>query len=141
MNSTESSIQRDKEILIEINVNIGTSESTADHDFFEALLAPSFAMVRPDGTSFDDRQSFLQALSAGPSRHTIVDDVTIFDDRAIVVCTVWKGLAEQELGGCPAGVHRNIRALTRSGPGSPWQLIGWLTEPLLASALTPPQPN
>ena len=57
-----------------INHAIGEAESAADRGFFERLLAPAFSMVRPDGTRFDDRAGFLDALTVSPARMTRVDD-------------------------------------------------------------------
>ena len=77
-----------------INHAIGEAESTADRGFFERLLAPAFSMVRPDGTRFDDRTGFLDALTVGPARRTRVDSITVFDNRAVAVCAVMKELPD-----------------------------------------------
>ncbi len=110
--------------LRELNVAIGDAEARGDHAFFEALLAPAFAMVRPDGLRFDDRSAFLAALRPGPRRRTRVDSVVTYDNRAVVTCSVAKGE------GPDAAVHRNIRVLSRPGPSTRWQLVSWVTEPL-----------
>lgn len=110
--------------LRDLNVAIGDAEARGDHSFFEALLAPAFAMVRPDGLRFDDRAGFLAALRPGPRRRTRVDSVSTYDHRAVVVVTVAKGE------GPDAPSHRNIRLFSRPGPGAPWQLVSWVTEPL-----------
>lgn len=111
-------------VLREINVAIGDAEARGDHSYFQALLAPAFSMVRPDGVRFDDRPGFLAALTAGPRRRTRVDSVLTHDNRAVVTCTVAKGEGSQ------APVHRNIRVFSRPAPGVPWQLVSWLTEPV-----------
>jgi len=109
-----------------INHTIGEAESTADRGFFERLLAPAFSMVRPDGTRFDDRTGFLDAMTAGPVRRTRVDSITVFDNRAVVVCAETKE--------APDGPqqHRNIRVFSRPSRNASWQLVSWVTEPLRA---------
>jgi hypothetical protein len=107
-----------------LNAAIGDAEARGDTAFFEALLAPAFAMVRPDGLRFDDRSGFLAALRPGPARRTRVESVVTYDDRAVVTCTVAKGE------GADAAVHRNIRVLSRPGPAGDWQLVAWVTEPV-----------
>lgn len=109
-----------------INHAIGEAESTADRGFFERLLAPAFSMVRPDGTRFDDRTGLLDALTVSPARRTRVDSITVFDNRAVAVCAVMKEV--------PDGPqqHRNIRVFSRPSRDASWQLVSWVTEPLLA---------
>ncbi|GAA2729273.1 nuclear transport factor 2 family protein [Cellulomonas aerilata] len=114
----------DRRSLREVNVAIGDAEARGDRAFFEALLAPAFCMVRPDGLRFDDRTTFLAALAPGPRRRTRVDSVVTYDDRAVVTCTVAKGE------GADAATHRNIRVLSRPGPATAWQLVAWVTEPV-----------
>jgi Domain of unknown function (DUF4440) len=109
--------------LRELNVAIGDAEARGDHAFFEALLAPAFAMVRPDGLRFDDRTTFLAALRPGPRRRTRVEGVVTYDNRAVVTCTVTKGE------GTDAAAHRNIRIFSRPGHSAVWQLVSWVTEP------------
>jgi len=111
--------------LERINLAIGDAESQADRGFFERLLAPAFSMVRPDGVRFDDRAGFLDALTVSSPRRTRIDSTTVFDNRAIVVCSV----AKQDRGGTVQ--HRNIRIFSRSSARSAWQLVSWVTEPLV----------
>lgn len=115
---------QDLQDLRDVNAAIGDAEARGDRPWFEALLAPAFSMVRPDGLRFDDRASFLAALQPGPRRRTRVESVLSHDDRAVVTCTVVKG------DGAEAATHRNIRVLSRPGPGAAWQLVSWVTEPL-----------
>ncbi len=110
--------------LRELNMAIGDAEARGDRAFFEAVLAPAFSMVRPDGLRFDDRAAFLAALGPGPRRRTRVESVTTYDNRAVVTSTVVKGE------GTGAAAHRNIRVFSRPGHSTPWQLVGWVTEPL-----------
>jgi hypothetical protein len=110
--------------LRDLNVAIGDAEARGDRSFFEALLAPVFCMVRPDGLRFDDRTGFLAALQPGPRRRTRVESVVEHDNRAVVTCTVAKG------DGADAAVHRNIRTFSRPGPAARWQLVSWVTEPV-----------
>lgn len=110
--------------LREINVAIGDAEARGDHSFFEALLAPAFCMVRPDGLRFDDRTGFLAALQPGPRRRTRVDSVVTYDNRAVVTCTVAKGA------GADAATHRNVRIFSRPGRATAWQLVSWVAEPV-----------
>lgn len=109
-----------------INHAIGEAESTADRGFFERLLAPAFSMVRPDGTRFDDRTGFLDGLTVSPARRTRVDSITVFDNRAVAVCAVIKEAPDG------SQQHRNIRVFSRPGRDASWQLVSWVTEPLLA---------
>ncbi len=81
-----------------INHAIGEAESAADRGFFERLLAPAFSMVRPDGTRFDDRAGFLDALTVSPARMTRVDSTTVFDNRAVAVCAVVKEVPDGPVG-------------------------------------------
>lgn len=110
--------------LTKINVEIGHAEARGDHDFFDALLAPVFTMVRPDGVRFNTRAEFLEALTSGPPRRTRVESVVTYDNRAIVTSTVGKGRAQD------LQFHRNIRVLSRADAHHPWQLVAWVTEPL-----------
>ncbi len=107
-----------------INHAIGDAEARADRGFFERLLAPAFSMTRPDGVRFDDRAGFLDALTLSSLRHTRIDSTTVYDNRAIVVCSV----AKQDRDGTVQ--HRNIRIFSRPTVGSAWQLVSWVTEPL-----------
>lgn len=118
----------DLSVLAEINAQIGHAEARGDRAYFEDLLAPAFAMVRPDGLRFDDRAAFLDALAPGPDRHTRVEQITVLENRASVVCVVAKG------DGPDAPTHQNIRILTRPSPGQRWQLVAWLTQPWQAPA-------
>ncbi|MEP6559654.1 MAG: nuclear transport factor 2 family protein [Nakamurella sp.] len=107
-----------------INHAIGDAESEADRAFFQELLAPAFSMVRPDGVRFDDRTHFLNSLTISSPRSTRIDSITVFDNRAIVICAVSKD------GDSGPMQHRNIRIFTRMDSRSPWQLLSWVTEPL-----------
>ncbi len=111
--------------LREVNVAIGDAEARGDHPFFDALLAPAFCMVRPDGLRFDDRAGFLAALQPGPRRRTRMESVVTFDNRAVVMCTVVKGE------GADAATHRNVRTFSRPRPAAAWQLVSWVTEPVV----------
>jgi hypothetical protein len=106
-----------------INLAIGEAESVADRDFFERLLAPAFSMGRPDGVRFDDRATFLDSLNLSPPRETGIESTTVFENRAIVVCTVAKNSATG-----PA-CYRNIRVFSRQSGGAAWQLVSWVNEP------------
>jgi hypothetical protein len=118
-----------------INQAIGDSEATADRDFFEQLLAPAFSMVRPDGLRFDDRAAFLRSLTVSSPRTTRVESITVFDNRAIVICAVAK---DGETGTMQ---HRNIRIFTRSTSRAAWQLVSWVTEPLTSLNTTTERGN
>lgn len=109
--------------LRQLNEEIGNAEARGDHEFFEATLAPAFCMVRPDGLRFNDRADFLAALGPGPQRHTRVECVVTYDNRAVVTSAVGKGERELQF-------HRNIRVFSRADPNAPWQLVAWVTEPL-----------
>jgi Domain of unknown function (DUF4440) len=115
---------RPSDDLRQVNVAIGDAEARGDRSFFDRLLAPAFCMVRPDGLRFDDRTGFLAALQPGPRRRTRVEGVVTHDHRAVVTCTVAKGE------GPDAATHRNIRVFSRPGPGTAWQLVCWVTEPV-----------
>jgi hypothetical protein len=110
--------------LTHLNVAIGDAEATADRAFFERLLAPAFAMGRPDGVRFDDRATFLESLTLSPPRQTRIESTTVYNNRAVVVCTV----AKSEATGPRR--FRNIRIFTRQSDQSGWQMISWVNEPL-----------
>ena len=77
-------------------------------------------MGRPDGVRFDDRTGFLDSPSVSSARQTRVDSITVFDNRAIVVCTVSE---EADIGQVR---FRNIRVFTRRTTQAPWQLVSWV---------------
>ena len=114
-----------------INRDIGDAEATADRAFFDQLLAPAFSMVRPDGVRFDDRAAFLESLTVSSPRTTRIESTTLFENRAIVICAVAKD------GDVGRMQHRNIRIFTRSTPQAAWQLVSWVTEPLMLLSSTP----
>ena len=112
----------DVELLIELNINIGRKEADGDADFFNALLAPAFAMRRASG-QVSDRYAFLTGVAKSPERTTETPSVMMHgDSRAIVTCIVSMGT------GTEIKRFHNLRLFTRSGPGREWQLLAWANE-------------
>jgi hypothetical protein len=114
----------DYELLRQLNIDIGEAEAQGSTEYFEALLAPAFAMRRADGERIDDRERFIASIAESADRPTKVDAITFFDaNRALVVCTVTMDTAD--------GSKRfhNVRLFTRPSSSDRWQLLAWANEP------------
>jgi hypothetical protein len=113
----------DIERLTELNVTIGEHETAADEkavQFFEDLLAPIFAFKRID--KIQKRKDFFENLKPGSPRTTLVKEVMIFGDRAVVTCVVTMNGQN----------YHNIRLFyleepsgRGAGPTYGWKLLGW----------------
>lgn len=111
--------------LLEINQQIGLSESDADGAYFEMLLHPRFTMRRPAG-QLSSKAEFIAGLAPGARRRTTVLAIELHGDkRATARCRVDKwALTDPEA----VQVFDNLRVFIRSE--GRWQLICWLTEPI-----------
>jgi hypothetical protein len=108
-----------------LNVEIGNAESRGDAPYFEALLAPAFAMRRADGTSTTDRDAFLAAVKQSPARETAIEQVAVLGaGRAFVTCVI-----TMPMPGGPRRFH-NARLFTRKAGSDPWQVLAWANEPI-----------
>lgn len=107
--------------LRELNRLIGIKEDIADRIFFDALLAPAFAMSRANGAS-ETRESFLNSLTPASDekrRRTKVTKAQMLgQNRAAVDC-----LVEQD-----GDQYTNHRLFIRSSARSPWKLLAWANE-------------
>ena len=78
--------------LAELNVEIGDREFKKDSAFFEALLAPAFAMYRanPERTVVDRKRFLVDLGTSSPkARTTEVDSVSLIgEERFVVTCVV-----------------------------------------------------
>jgi hypothetical protein len=103
--------------LIQLNLAIGEKEDAGDREWFDALLAPAFAMRRANGT-FVGRDEFLAAVrQAETIRATdIVGVEAIGALRAVVRCVVT--VANKR--------YDNLRIFVHDG--KTWMLVSWTNE-------------
>ena len=117
--------------LVKTNEEIGKRESQGDKDYFNELLAPSFAFMRASG-DFDGREDFLKRLKKSDARTTLVASVSFTGvRRAIVTCIV-------EMSGKH---YHNIRTFVQ--PKGKWLLLSWANEEveIPIADLRPPKPS
>lgn len=107
--------------LRELNRLIGIKEDVGDRTFFDALLAPAFAMSRANGVN-ETRESFLNSLTPARGekrRKTTVTKAQVLGQmHAAVDC-----LVEQD-----GKQFENHRIFIRSSARSPWKLLAWANE-------------
>ena len=118
-------VEDDLERLRTLNVAVGEAESRGDKAYFQALLAPAFAMRRSDGASSTDRASFIANVKPSAQRSTEIESIALLPrDRAIVTCVVTVR--------APDGAKRfhNARMFTRTSSDQPWLLLAWANEPM-----------
>ncbi len=121
----------DSELLIDLNMDFVRKEVVGDVDYFNALLAPAFAMRHANG-QFNDRDAFLAGVAKSSIRITGAPSVTMHGDtRAVVTCIVSIAVGPEI-----KRVH-NLRLFTRSGTGGEWQLLAWANELIPAASLVP----
>ena len=110
-----------KDELRALNEEIGRREDEKALHWFNARLAPHFAMRRADGT-FHGREAFLDALKRDDKperRTTTVNSVELLgDSRAVVACVVERGGRQ----------FHNLRLFVREG--DTWLLLAWANAPL-----------
>jgi hypothetical protein len=113
----------DIEVLLRLNLEIGTKESEGDKDWFEGKVAPVLAFQRANSKrEVVDRQAFLNGVAKSDPvqmRETEVDSIHVYGNRAVVTCIVaWKGKR-----------FHNVRLFVRRPPEMEWELLGWANEP------------
>jgi uncharacterized protein DUF4440 len=112
----------DKEVLTQLNIQIGEAETRGDRQWLGDVIALKFAFRRADRKTIDDRTDFLKKVTASEPRDTSIDLIDIHGDRAIVRCTVTVQSATGEKR------YDNIRLFVRHE--GKWRLLGWANEPM-----------
>jgi hypothetical protein len=112
-------METDHTKLESLNGAIGEAESKGDRDFFEKHLAPTFAMRRAKPGVYDTRKEFIDKVAVSPERTTEIESITLYSNRAFVVCTVTMD----------GNWFSNLRLFTRDAPDGDWQLHAWANEP------------
>ena len=107
--------------LAQLNIDIGSAESTGTSDFLDGVLAPAFAIRRATGI-IDDRDTFLRKVAPSPRRVTEIHSISLLgNNRAVVECTV-SMTSEGE-----ARSYHNLRLFVRDDADQ-WKLLGWANE-------------
>ena len=115
-------MQKDRDELRSLNIELGDAESAAKADFLADVIAPKLAFRRANGDCVD-RDEFLNAVKQGPARRTEIESMDILDsNRAIVTCLVTLNVDPT-----PSRFH-NARLFVRDRDGR-WKLLGWANEP------------
>src|SRR3989304_7016679 len=115
-------MQKDIEILAQLNVQIGEAESKGDRNWLDGVIAPKLAFRRADGTTIDDQADFLKKVARSDPRETTVESIDLNGDRAIVKCIVTVKSARGNKR------YHNVRLFVRHE--GKWKLLGWANEPL-----------
>jgi hypothetical protein len=106
------------ELLASLNLEIGEREDASAREWFDALLAPQFAMRRGRG-AIVGRKELLDGVGPNPAgkRVTRIESIELLgSSRALVKCIV-------ELG---AEKFHNVRLFVRDGDR--WRLLAWANE-------------
>jgi hypothetical protein len=105
--------------LVQLNLAIGQKEDAGDREWFDALLAPAFAMRRANG-AFVGRDEFLASLQKADTVRTteIVGVEAIGQFRSEVRCIV--SIANKK--------YDNLRLFVHDGKA--WLLVSWVNENL-----------
>lgn len=112
-----------EDALVKLNHDIADRETAGDRVWFEALLAPQFAMHRAN-LKYATRDEFLAILAAGPERRT--DNIVVAHSTgqtSVVTCTVEVRQKDETW-----AAYRNVRLFTRDSPDQLWQLLAWANE-------------
>ncbi|SRR5688572_1239966 len=112
----------DKEVLTQLNVQIGEAETKGDRQWLSDVIAPKLAFRRADRKTIDDHDDFLKKVTTSEPRETSIDLIDIHGDRAIVRCTVTVKSASGDK------QYDNIRLFVRHE--GQWRLLGWANEPM-----------
>ena len=116
-------MQDERVILTELNRQIGLAETLGDREALERLIAPQLAFRRADAAgTLDDRAAFLGKVKPGPDRTTVVSDIRIHGDRALVDCVVTVHGADGDR------KFHNLRLFVKVGED--WRLLGWANAPV-----------
>ncbi|MEO5887810.1 MAG: hypothetical protein ABIQ77_09110 [Anaerolineales bacterium] len=116
-------MQTDKEILEQLNIQIGDEESKGDEEARSRLaniIAPQLALRRADGETFDNSDQFLKKVQSSGPRETEVVSIDEHGDRAVVACIVTMKDSGKRF--------HNLRLFVRHQ--GQWTLLGWANEPL-----------
>src|SRR5690348_6606724 len=107
-----------------MNVDMGEQEFRKNVDYFEKLLAPSFAMQRANAArTIVDRTKFLTDLASSTpkARTTQVESISMLgQNRMVVTCVVTMDGAR----------FQNLRVFVRNpqSGGPEWLLLAWANE-------------
>lgn len=114
-------MQKDRDELRSLNIEIGEAESAGDAQFLAGVIAPKLAFRRANGDCVD-RDEFLKAVKQGPERLTEIESMDILSTNcAIVTC-----LVTLKVDPTPSPFH-NARLFVRDIDGR-WKLLGWANE-------------
>lgn len=117
-------MQRDEDMLRELNVRIGEAEhkgNKADKDFLAGVVAPVLAFRRANG-AFTDRAIFLAGIKPSPCRETEIKSIEPMGRHsAVVTCEV--SVIEEDR----RTRFLNVRLFVKSDDSS-WRLLGWTNE-------------
>ena len=107
----------DVSILRALNVEIGQAEMLGDRQRLDAILAPTFAFQRADGTTLD-RKAFLdkETFNGRRIRETEIESIALYRKRAVVSSISIMNEAR---------VH-NLCLFIKQG--DEWKLLGWAIE-------------
>ena len=110
--------------LLALNLEMMEQESAGNRDYFDALLAPEFAMRRGDLRTVVGRDAFLCGVSESARRDT--------EDLEVVLSTDTLAVIRSTVAMMKDGAERrvvNVRGFVRSSVDDPWQLLAWINEP------------
>jgi len=116
----------DRQILTELNIEIGEAETEHNYKRLAEIIAPELAFQRADrDRTIDNRERFLQKVkdkaeadAPQQKRTTEVESIAFSANRAVVSCIV----------SMDSGRYHNLRLFIKRGER--WQLLGWANEPL-----------
>lgn len=117
--------QDDKQALEQLNIRIGIEESKGDDEsrgWLDGVIAPKLAFQRADGTTFDNREEFLEKVKPSDPRETEVESIAFYGNRAVVSCIVTLKSASGDKR------FHNLRLFVQHE--GEWKLLGWANEPL-----------
>ena len=114
-------MQEDKEVLTQLNIEIGEAESRGDIKRLAEILAPELAFRRANG-QITNGLGFLQGVKKSDERTTKISLIEIYGDRAFVRCLVTMKTATGDK------VYHNLRLFVRHE--TKWKLMAWANEPV-----------
>jgi hypothetical protein len=105
--------------LVRLNRKIGDVESAGAVGRLGPLLASKLAFQRANADrTIVDRRQFLASVARSSERHTAIDSVQLYGNRAIVACVVtMKSTGDR---------YHNLRLWVRTKLG--WQVLGWAND-------------
>ncbi|MGO4831064.1 nuclear transport factor 2 family protein, partial [Rhizobiaceae sp. 2RAB30] len=111
----------DLAVLARLNVYLGVAETNGDRAFLDTVIADQLAFSRANGAVVD-RAGYLAAVAPSERRHTDIESIQLYDDRAIVTCIVTLLRTDGE-----GPQFHNVRMFARTAAG--WKLLGWANAP------------